>query len=218
MAATPLAGQEAARHAGSAPAHPAQPPARTVYIGGSVILAAIPGPFAWSCSRMEDVHAGLGVQAYVGVRSSRGWDLRVRYAGVREADIEECVLGVPVEPDEVHRRRTYESELWGHGIRTMDVQAGFAPPPLDFLRVAVGAGVEVDRGVPFLLGGVGVSLGSRVQVVAGADVLLFPVPYIIQEEEWQDSRLLRRSRVEDGEVWRRAWSFHLGAQLPIGRR
>src|SRR5690606_27957955 len=48
MAATPLAGQEAARHAGSAPAHPAQPPARTVYIGGSVILAAIPGPFAWS--------------------------------------------------------------------------------------------------------------------------------------------------------------------------
>ncbi|HEX7089969.1 MAG TPA: hypothetical protein VF192_07520 [Longimicrobiales bacterium] len=212
-AATPLAAQSAARRSAGAET---QPPPWTAFLAGSVALAAIPEPFASSC--LDDDQGGAGVQPSIGVRSAGGWDFRARYTGIRETFAETCALVPEGEPDGVHRRRTYEDELWGDGIRTLDVQAGFTPPPLPFLRIAAGVGVETDRGVPFLLGGAGLRLGSRVQFVAGADVLLFRTPFIMIEEEWQDSRIIRSSRVGEGEVWRRGWVFHLGAELPIRLR
>jgi hypothetical protein len=54
--------------------------------------------------------------------------------------------------------------------------------------------------------------------VAGVDALLFHTPYIIVEEEWRDARIVRSSQVGEGDAWRRSWVFHLGAQLPLGRR
>ena len=200
------------------PADSAQPAAWTPFIGGSVVLAAIPEPFAPSCAEVDGAQGGLGVQGHVGVRSGRGWDLRARYTGLREAAPEVCVLAPRTEPDGVHRRRTYGNDLWREGMRTIDVQVGFTPPPLRFLRVAIGAGVEADRGVPLVLGGAGLQFGSRVQFVAGADVLLLRTPYIIVEEEWRDARIIRSSQVDKGEVWRRSWVFLLGLEVPIGRR
>lgn len=214
-AATPLAAQHAARR--SAGTETQRVLSWTVFLAGSVALAAIPEPFASSCVD-ADGQGGLGVRASIGVRSAGGWDFRARYTGIHEAALEECALGVRTEPDGVHRHRTYEEDLWGEGIRTLDVEAGFTPLPLPFLRIAAGAGVEADRGVPFLLGGAGLRLGSRLQFVAGADVLLFRTPYIIMEEEWQDARIIRSSQVGEGAVWRRSWVFHLGAELPIRPR
>ena len=209
-AATPLAAQRAAL--GSAGAEANRPPWMP-FFAGSLALAGIPEPFASSC--MGGGQRGAGVQADIGVRSAGGWDFRARYTGIREVAIEECVPVVPTRPDGVHWRRTYEDDLWGEGIRTLDLQAGFAPPPLPFLRIAAGIGIEADRGVPLLLGGAGLRLGSRVQFVAGADVLLFRTPFILIEEEWRDSRVVRSSQVDEGEVWRRAWVFRFGAELPI---
>ncbi|HEY8470545.1 MAG TPA: hypothetical protein VIL18_12920 [Longimicrobiales bacterium] len=213
-AATPLAAQRAAR--GSAGAQEHRPPPWTAFLAGSVALALIPEPFASSC--LDDGQGGAGVQASIGVRSAGGWDFRARYTGIREVAIEECVVVPRTGPDGVHRRRTYEDELWGQGIRTLDLQVGFTPPPLRFLRLAAGVGIEADRGIPFVLGGAGLHLGSRVQFVAGVDVLLLRTPYILIEEEWQDARIVRSAQVGEGDVWRRSWVFHLGAQLPVGRR
>lgn len=213
-AATPLAAQRADHRSAGAEAQPPSP--WTVFLAGSVAAAAIPEPFASSC--VDDDQGGIGVQASIGVRSVAGWDFRARYTGMREAFAELCPLDVRTEPDGVHRRRMYEDDLWGDGIRTLDVQAGFTPPPLPFLRIAAGAGVEADRGVPFLLGSAGLRVGSRIAFVAGADVLLFRTPYIVMEEEWQDARIVRSAQVGAGEVWRRGWVFHLGAELPIRLR
>jgi len=216
-AAAPLAAQRADRRTGSATAQSAT--AWTPFIAGSVALAALPEPFASNCLD-DDGGGGAGVQASIGVRSAGGWDFQARYTGMREVQVLEpdCAAAPRAEPDGVHRHRTYEDELWGDGIRTLDVQAGFTPPPLPFLRIAAGAGVEADRGLPFLLGSAGLRLGSRVQFVAGADVLLFRTPYVILEEEWQDFRIVRSSQVGEGETWRRGWVFHLGAELPIRLR
>lgn len=212
VAATPLAGQRADRRAVGGETQRSSP--WTAFLAGSVAVAAIAEPFASNCLD-RDGGGGFGVQASIGVRSAGGWDLRARYTGIREAFEPECVLVPAVMPDGVYRRRTYERELWGDGIRTLDLEAGFTPSPIPFLRIATGVGVEVDRGIPFLLGGAGLHLGSRVQLAAGADVLLFRTPYIIAEEEWRDSRLIRTSQVGEGEMWRRSLVFHLGVELPV---
>jgi len=187
-------------------------------LAGSVTLAGIPEPFAKSCS--PDWTPSIGLQAQIGARSARGWDFRARYTGVRDAGLNECATEAPPEALEGEpvrfRRRTYEGKLWGKGIRTIDLQAGFVPPTYPFVRIAGGVGVEVDRGVPFLLGSAGLrSRGSWAHFIVGADLFLFRTPCIIVETEG-DPWFGSRRKVGEGRVWRWSWLFHLGTELPVG--
>jgi hypothetical protein len=53
---------------------------------------------------------------------------------------------------------------------------------------------------------------------AAAPVRLLAPPYIITEEEWQNSQIIRATQVDEGEEWKPGFLFRAGAQIPIGIR
>ena len=188
----------------------------TPVLGAGVIVGSLPEPFSSSCLR--DQVAAVGVEARAGVQVGGGFDVRARFAAVQEAVHVECDLVPRVEADGTHQRRVYDEDMWGDGTRTLDVQLGFAPSVLRFLRVSAGAGWELDRSQPFVVGGADLTVGSRIRFRAGAEVLSLRAPFGIWEEEWRSQQIVRTTRVAEDVSWKRAWFFHAGAELPIGNR
>ena len=188
----------------------------TPVLGAGIIVGSLPAPFASSC--LQDQVGAVGVEARAGVQVGSGFDVRARFAAVQEAQHVECDLVPRVEADGTHLRRAYDDNMWGDGIRTLDLQVGFVPAPLRFLRISAGAGWELDRSQPFLVGGADLTVGSRVRFRAGAEVLSLRAPFAIWEEEWRSAQIVRTARIGEDVSWKRAWLFHAGAELPIGSR
>src|SRR5262245_52542275 len=102
-------------------------------LGADVIVGSLPEPFASSC--LEDQVGSVGLSAHAGVQLTSGFDVRARLATVQEAQHVECDVVPRVEADGLHRRRVYDENMWGDGTRTLDLQVGFTPSLVRFLRV-----------------------------------------------------------------------------------
>jgi hypothetical protein len=187
------------------------------FIGGSGVVAGIPEPYASTCVD-DDLVGGIGLQAFGGATISPSLAILGRFTTLSEVDHAVCETVPRDEPDGIHRFRRYESEMFGQGLRTLDVQLRFSPPAARAITLSAGGGFETDHSRPFAIAGIGAQIGRRVQFTLGAEMIALYTPYIITEEEWQNSQIIRATQVDEGEEWKHGFLFRAGAQIPIGIR
>lgn len=144
------------------------------------------------------------MQVSAGSRLSRSFDAQIRFMTTYNGGDDCAPVGLP---DYVYQGKTYDDDIQGDGLRSLDVQFGFSPAKLRVVRMSLGAGFELESEVPFLIAGIGVRLGKRVQFVTGADILMFRTPYLIVEDEYRDSERVRRTQLDKGYERSISWLF-----------